>query len=82
MDVYFENALDISIYKPYFRFYGQTLQELALEIKDRLGIDAEAPLTIVFYNMRSGSSGRKQLQALPTGLDAVYVALKVGNDNQ
>jgi hypothetical protein len=82
MDVYLENALDISIYKPAFSFYGGTVEELIDEIRSYLGILPSKRLILEIFDRRRGCISRVRLFNLPPGLDAVYVVLKLENGDQ
>ena len=78
--VYLENAHDISSYSPYFHFNGTDIADLCDEVRDRLGISSGVKVGVIIYDKRIGTFHRKQLKVLPQGIENVYVALKVEND--
>ena len=82
ISVYLENALNISSYNHVFRFQGETLEELVQEVKDYLCLPTGHKVRCEVYNRRLGSFKRTLMKSLPHDCEAVYVMLKVEDDQR
>ena len=64
MFVYIENAHNVSLYKPVFRYDGNSMEELENEIRKYLNIAEKQTVQIVMYDRRFGCTLRQVVTSL------------------
>jgi hypothetical protein len=77
--VYLDNAHNVSLYHPAMTYNGSNIEDLKIELRDRLGIPNKVRIEV--YDRRIGGFNRKRLNDLPQNCTDVYVLLKVEEGN-